>query len=670
MRLLRTIILGIAAILCGASAILLTIDGNLSRIIGHSAFDKGERLFPYSKETINEIDWMRIETNKHDTAEFKRNSNGVWWMTTPWNDRMDPIAAAAILQFTYSTEIVDALPLNNTVRASMGEFGLETSPVDLTLKTISANGKGTTLARYTLGSLAPWIIPDPEGKKELATATTYMRSDFYGQDERILVSTGSILPLFKEGIRQLRDHHPLLLPPLPIPSPAQPQKIEINNKGKTIIVTRKDNASPWLIESPLALKTDPVAMQKLLVGLQKLTALKVYDPKDSPLPETDPKEMTSITLTPFQGSPVTLSIYPSDSSTSKTVKAVVSDRKAVFDLPLDTYANIPGLAAIPFDLASLRTKQLSDIDHKSIKAISIKPRDGFPIVIKYTPGDKNTERKASWTYNAEGVDHREINEEQLATLMKTLESGLAKGVASDSPTDLGAYGLDDPEIYVAVARKDSEPVMFLFSKGMDKAWYAKQEGKPSIYQIDESYLRAFPTEELNWKPKNLFNFSRFDLRELWLERPGKPPLILTYNHLYDTWEATQDGKKITVDINPNRANNYLNALERMKVDAWLGFDNQTAAQALKTPVFRLKLVLETTEEVGNDIAEDPAASPQHNEQTFSENLVKKEIILEIAPSGEVGYSPYYFGKINDSPYFFILPISEIRMLGASVFEQE
>lgn len=673
MRFIRTILLGIIAILCLVSAILLTMDGNLSRLIGHSAFNKGERLFPYSREDINEINWMRIET-AHDRAVSQRLPNGIWWMSYPWDDRMDPVAAAALLQFTYSTEIVDALPLNNTVRGSMREFGLETAPVDITLKNISPQGKGSTLARYTLGSLAPWIIPhvqEPgENQSKPPTATTYMKSDFYGDDDRILVATGSILPLFKEGVRQLRDHHPLLLPPLTIPSPAQPRKVEINNRGKAIVITRKDGESPWLIESPLPLKTDPAAMQKLLVGLQKLTAFKVHDPKDSPLPDIEEKELTTITLTPFEGTPVTLSLYPPDAPAAKSVKAIVSDRKAVFDLPLDTYDNIPGIAAIPFDLASLRTKQIGDIDRRAIKAISIRGKSGFPIILKYTESDPNSQRKASWSYDAEGSEHNQFNEEQLYTLLKTLTEGSIKGVASDSPTDLGAYGLDNPELYVAVSLKNSPPIMLLFGKGMDNSWHAMQEGKPTVYQVDESYVRAFPTEELNWKPKKLINFSRFDLRELWLERIGQAPLILKYNHLYDTWEGIQDGKNITVDINPNRANNYLNALEKMKVDAWLGFDNLTAADSLKTPVFRLKLILESVEdeEPGNHSLAD--GEKESEMESFSEKTVTKEIIMEIAPAGEVGFSPYYFGKINDSPYFFILPLSEVRMLGGSVFEQE
>lgn len=128
MRILRFILLVLVTLAAIGAAVLLTIDGNLSRIIGRTAFSSGERLFPYTKEEMNEISWMRINCGG-DMAEFRRRPNGVWWGEKPWDDRMDPRAAAAILQYTYSTSIVDALPLHKIDSASLKEFGVKTTPI-------------------------------------------------------------------------------------------------------------------------------------------------------------------------------------------------------------------------------------------------------------------------------------------------------------------------------------------------------------------------------------------------------------------------------------------------------------------------------------------------------------------------------------------------------------
>lgn len=242
MRTFRFILLILIALASVGAAVLLTIDGNLSRIIGRTAFSSGERLFPYTREEMNEVSWMRINC-VGDVAEFRRKPNGVWWCEKPWNDRMDPRAAAAILQYTYSTSIVDALPLHKIDSASLKEFGVKTTPVTITLKEMSDDGKrSSTVARYTLGSPAPWLVDDPENKT--TDDTTYMQTDFYGRDTRILVGTGNILPLFKSGIRQLRDHRPLLL------HPAMPASIEINNRGQRIALERKTPGSPWKSRIP------------------------------------------------------------------------------------------------------------------------------------------------------------------------------------------------------------------------------------------------------------------------------------------------------------------------------------------------------------------------------------------------------------------------------------
>ncbi len=137
------------------------------------------------------------------------------------------------------------LPLHKIDSASLKEFGVKTTPVTITLKEMSDDGKrSSTVARYTLGSLAPWLVDDPENKT--TDDTTYMQTDFYGRDTRILVGTGNILPLFKSGIRQLRDHRPLLL------HPAMPASIEINNRGQRIALERKTPGSPWKITYPLS----------------------------------------------------------------------------------------------------------------------------------------------------------------------------------------------------------------------------------------------------------------------------------------------------------------------------------------------------------------------------------------------------------------------------------
>ena len=686
MRILRFILLVLVTLAAIGAAVLLTIDGNLSRIIGRTAFSSGERLFPYTKEEMNEISWMRINCGG-DMAEFRRRPNGVWWGEKPWDDRMDPRAAAAILQYTYSTSIVDALPLHKIDSASLKEFGVKTTPITITLKEMSADGRrSSTMARYTLGSTAPWLVDDTEN--QTTDDTTYMQTDFYGRDSRILVGTGNILPLFKSGIRQLRDHRPLLI------HPAMPASIEINNKGQRIALERPspDPRTPWKITYPLPLDTDPQMMDVLLGTLQKLTAVRVYDPEETSVPDMTDDQVTSVSIRNFTGrlagdgkslaveeKPVTLRIYPpsDNSNLAELVKATVSDRKAVFELAQTTGSNkeVPGVRNIPLDLNLLRSKQLTDIGDYKITGLSIRRSlQDYPTIVRFVQGDEKTGQQPTWMYTAEGSRYQEVNPDHLVSLLKTVKTGNVAGFASDKATDLAVYGLDNPllTLTMSLLPKPNEeprpPVTVFFSKGTDGSWYARQSGKPTVVMLDNEYMKNFTANALAWKKKSLLSFNRYNLKEMHLEGIGSGgALVLKFDRLDDSWTASKDGRDETLNINPNRANRYLDELEKMEVVSWLPYTNPEAREALKKPVFRLKLVIQVYKD---------ASRQEHREITGKDGITfsaepemeEKTISMEIAPAGEAGFSRFYYGKINTTPYYFILNMDSVRLLGASLAE--
>lgn len=686
MRILRFILLVLVTLAAIGAAVLLTIDGNLSRIIGRTAFSSGEHLFPYTKEEMNEISWMRINCGG-DMAEFRRRPNGVWWGEKPWDDRMDPRAAAAILQYTYSTSIVDALPLHKIDSASLKEFGVKTTPITITLKEMSADGRrSSTMARYTLGSTAPWLVDDTEN--QTTDDTTYMQTDFYGRDSRILVGTGNILPLFKSGIRQLRDHRPLLI------HPAMPASIEINNKGQRIALERPspDPRTPWKITYPLPLDTDPQMMDVLLGTLQKLTAVRVYDPEETSVPDMTDDQVTSVSIRNFTGrlagdgkslaveeKPVTLRIYPpsDNSNLAELVKATVSDRKAVFELAQTTGSNkeVPGVRNIPLDLNLLRSKQLTDIGDYKITGLSIRRSlQDYPTIVRFVQGDEKTGQQPTWMYTAEGSRYQEVNPDHLVSLLKTVKTGNVAGFASDKATDLAVYGLDNPllTLTMSLLPKPNEeprpPVTVFFSKGTDGSWYARQSGKPTVVMLDNEYMKNFTANALAWKKKSLLSFNRYNLKEMHLERIGSGgALVLKFDRLDDSWTASKDGRDETLNINPNRANRYLDELEKMEVVSWLPYTNPEAREALKKPVFRLKLVIQVYKD---------ASRQEHREITGKDGITfsaepemeEKTISMEIAPAGEAGFSRFYYGKINTTPYYFILNMDSVRLLGASLAE--
>ena len=238
-------------------------------------------------------------------------------MVKPWQDRMDPRASNAILQFTLGTRVEDIIP----------EGKLDTAKADLREGTIGVrieNRRGEELARYLLGRKTEWWHRDPETGEE--TPTVFIQPLEAGRKGFIYACTGDIHPIFKDGLRHLRDHHPFLF------NPHLLESIRIQNgEGETLLTRTDDRSDPkkqnWRITKPLELSTDPAAVTKLINNLGNLRAVKVTDRSEVTLPDDEAKGRRRIALRHVgQAEELILEILPPATPDADTVYATISDR--------------------------------------------------------------------------------------------------------------------------------------------------------------------------------------------------------------------------------------------------------------------------------------------------------------------------------------------------------
>lgn len=677
MRIVRFILLLILALFCMAAAVLLTIDGNLSRITGRLIFDKGERLFPLSEESAANMSWMRVEDHQNK-VECARNPQGLWWMTSPCNDRMDPRAAAAILYFAYSSQVVDTVPNNNVVRGSMKDFGVETNPIKFTLKTKTGEDRHETLARFTLGASAPWLVDDPTNKRTLKTS--YLRTDFYGRDKRIQVVTGDLQAWFKDGVMSLRDHRPFCFHPM------LARAVEIEQGGKKIKVERAYANTPWYISAPLHVETDEKAVTQLVNVLQQITATRLVDADASPLPKVDEKLLTKVSLTlENQKEPVVLTIYPPDSPSATVQRATISDRNVIFELPIISFeipseiataepTKMPGVRSLPLTLASLRTKQFAKMDVSQVIGLSLRAIDQeFPVIVRMMEGEVVTDFEKKWLYSAGGALFKPANAAQIAAIIYSLTEMPVLGFPTDmSDVDMATYGLASPQLVLTLAFRNAPPRSFIFGRGADKMWYAREEGKPSIYQIDRKVMMALMVNPLQWLPPRVITFSRADLKQLVLTRAKQDPLVLDYEYFDDNWRATQAGKDVTSSLNASRATRYLMALELLAVDRWVAADDPQALAALENPAFTIDFVLdEPIENQGLLEVDITAADADKKLKDAAMKEVKTQRVVKqisIAPNTREYEVLFYYGKVSGMKEPFIISMDKVRLLAAPLLE--
>jgi hypothetical protein len=118
---------------------ILIARGNLHALFGVPPTPIGERL--YTNFTANDITEISLSSND-GRATFSRAS-GVWMMTSPAQDRMDPRWAKVLIDFTLSTRAADVIP-NEKIDTT--QAGLTDGMINVRL----GDKNGSARARYVI----------------------------------------------------------------------------------------------------------------------------------------------------------------------------------------------------------------------------------------------------------------------------------------------------------------------------------------------------------------------------------------------------------------------------------------------------------------------------------------------------------------------------------------
>ncbi len=651
-KLFTTLLLFIVMLISVGAAVVLFIDGSLARLTGWYHFRPGMSLFPQENlSRLQEVSWMRIH-DLHDTIECARKDDGSWWITAPFHDRMAPAAVRAIIDFTATSKLIDTLPLNNTTRAGIREFGVDTTPHTIILKVPTGDGEMSTVARYTLGSPSPWLADAEDGKHLLPT--TYLRTDFYGRDKRIHVVSGDILSLFKNGLGGLRDPHPLQF------EESSLLRIELQQSAKLgqhlpepLILERASGQSPWTIQSPCLTEAAQDSVDSLVSNLIKLRAIRIDDAGAISLPE-EPEKILTFSLE--NGKSIVFKLFPAFHSPTdgrRLCYATVDDRPVVFTLAVEPRLRRQGggfaavvnamlslpvlprsqrvrireaqqwvyLDELPLLLSQLRSRQFTRITAADIDKLVLFSRfDRFPLRLRRIPGDSEGQVKDVWMFSAEGLPFAEADAEIVDSFLNSLSTVPIEDVLEDIPPTADVtsvrekYGLNHPDYELLIQPRECAIRAVLFGVDLplvrDRAprsfglkrqrvdgkryWVGMENDSLTICRLSPKLMKLFSTSSLYWRKRNLTNFPISALRTLTLAYQ-KAPLVLHYDYIGEAWTGTLGEEDVTPRVNPHRTNFYVRHLQNIRVRQWLRPDDEEALAALQKPAFTVKLDLEITD---------------------------------------------------------------------------
>lgn len=625
---MRSLIFTFLLLICTAVLATLAtwqfIEGNLNTIIGTPPTEVGEKIYPdFKPETVTSISINSEEIN----ANFVKTNTG-WHATAPWQDRMDPRAAIAILTFANTTIAIDAAPRDD-IDAKLA--GLNGGNIEARLQ----DSEGETLAVFRLGRRTPLLhLPDIENPEPIPT--TFLLPLERGRKSHIYAATGDILPLFKDNFNFLRDHQPFYF------NPIGTQKIRIRTAQGELTLARETTTSAWRITKPLDLSTDPTAVKTLLEGLVNLQATQLNDRAQVTLPTngTSPQN-DQIAITTFGSTTETiLDILPPTTPEDTETLATVSDRpETVFTLPLKSDPTLVSIPDLPLTVNDLRDPTLTNLNIASIRGIAIESATSPTILISRQP-------PAPWITTINGVEQR-ANEQRLYDLLKAVTTTRAVAFETDAaPDDLSPWGLDKPIFRLIFLAQNNLSLSVIFGLDKNGNLFAKRKDNASIMRLDNTILDQIATNPHDWRHALLWSVNGVDLKSITRIEGQSPPLRLGYDWDNDEWTAHSGETDVTENLDPAHANYLLDALENLQVTRWISPNDETAIKALAEPFLLFQVEMRTVDEFGDETGN-----------------VTRTLALGIDPVTRIIY-----GKHSDDTVLFTLSVETSQKLAIPLLE--
>ncbi|MBK1882610.1 DUF4340 domain-containing protein [Luteolibacter pohnpeiensis] len=596
-------LLVLAAAICGLAGWRIS-KGNLDALFGVPPATLGTPLYDHFDPSEVE----KITVSVRDLhAEFIKTETG-WMYAQEPKDRMDPRAAIAIISFSRGLRVEDYAPVKEV---DLEKTGLDTNSIRIDLATHS----GQALAKYRIGSRTPWFGQDTKTKDPLPTV--FIRPRERGRRDFVYTCSGDILELFRDNLKHLRDPRPFYFNPLNL------HQIRIRSASGEFTLSHAEPREAWKIVIPQELNTDHDTVLKSLIGnLFELSATNVLDRSAVTLPTSSgTSRPLQIALKNFNEDQETvLEVYPPESPDAREAYATVSDRpNAVLVLPLKPEPELVSIADLPLSVNELRDQTLTNLNPEALKSITINAATAQPVTL-YRKG------KAPWRTLIEGVE-RTANESKLYDLLKAVTESRVVEFVTDAATDFSPWGLDRPILRLQFTGVDDESIELRFGFNNHGELFANRIGTSTVVRLDPDILSKIAIRSFEWRDSILWPFSKVDLKNIVRTIPPEAPLDLKYGFIREDWHGEQDGKDISAQIDPIKANYFLNVLGELRVKAWLSPYDEKVRKALINP----SLLLSVTQ---NEVDE------------FGDTTGEIERILLIGPASDDPNPTSYYGRLN------------------------
>lgn len=364
-----------------------------------------KKLFTLDKEAVTEV----VLTYPDRVLQLKKDAAGKWRITQPLETEADDTTVTNLV-----TAIADA-EINRT---------LEDTAQDLALYGLHAP---VVKLQVTLqdGKALPTVSI---GKDTPVGFSVYVQKE---DDAKILLTPQAFRLGMTKEVKDLRDRTVIAF------NTEEVKRVEVQGPDKTIVLSKTDGG--WLLEKPISGKADDSQVQSFLSAVQGMRAQDfieqpLLEPKEFGL--APPQLTVSLTLgTDNAQKTMLIGGEKSDEKGNKNRYVKRGDKETLF-LVGDWV-----LRDLSKTVADFRDKAIARFSLDQAAKVDVKRQDGegFTLI-----------RSADKKWHIDKTREGTVKEDALGQFVTGLPDLRGFEVAAENPNDLGAYGLKEPAVTIAV----------------------------------------------------------------------------------------------------------------------------------------------------------------------------------------------------------------------------
>jgi len=405
---------------------------------------KKEKLLDVDKDSITAIALIYPDRE----IELRKGDKG-WRLAKPLDAPADETVVKSVLVTLADAEVqktLDELPKDLT------PFGLD---------------KPAVTARFTLkdGSSPP---PIAVGKNTAIGGRTYVRK---GEEPKLYLTSSSIGFGLKKEPKDLRDKQLIAFQDDDV------TRVDIRSQGADPVTLVRKDKDAWTID-PGDHPADSTEVRSYLSSLRATRAIDFPDDAPAELVKYglgDPRLV--VTVATGKDGAGTQSLLVGGETTQGSQKQVYAkrgDQPTVYALGDWSFRTLTKTAG------QFRDKTVLGFDPGRVGRAVLARKDGSTIAM--------ARADAGWT--VEGADGKKPKDTVIASFLDDVRDLRGSDVAAEPATDLGRFGLDTPDLRIALTDKDGQAIGTIAAAKHDAKYYVMRTGGETVFEArDYMYAR-------------------------------------------------------------------------------------------------------------------------------------------------------------------------------------